>query len=237
MAVVMMWFPFSCSANARPLMARLSASLPPLVKTIRRAVQLRTWATFPPRAFDGVPAGRTPPMNARRVAALVLEERQHRFQHFRVHVRGRVVVQVDLPRRADSIDRRQHWRRPHSPRGPARRSWPTIAIGPHHLTQQGLVDRKSADRIVVGQIREVVHVALFPGLGPQRAPSPHIGFDGPRHDVVGDLGAVLQPSTECLQEYLVSGGDAARPWHPRCSASPGARAPCAGVRAPHDAGI
>jgi hypothetical protein len=92
--------PRALAAQAAPLIARLIASVPPLVKTISRGLALASvvqpQAGLAPRAVD-----------ARRVAVMVGQVRQHGVEHLRPQRRGGGVVEVDAHGKSD------YGRRPH----------------------------------------------------------------------------------------------------------------------------
>ena len=93
---VMMWSPFSRYISATPLMARLSLSVAPEVKTISfgvRADQARDLLAGMLHRLLGLPAKRV--IAAGGVAELLREVGQHRLHYARVHRRGGVVVHVD----------------------------------------------------------------------------------------------------------------------------------------------
>ena len=104
-ATVTMWSPRSLALAATPLMARLSASVAPLVKTMSLCDAPIDGGDLAARRVDGVAgAAAGGVIEAGRVADLVAQQRQHRVEHARIDRRGGVGVQVDhrgiiVPRR------------------------------------------------------------------------------------------------------------------------------------------
>ena len=84
------------AARATPSTAMLSASVPPLVKTISAGAGVDQRRHLPPRRFQPL-LGRLPEMvDAGRVTIHLTETRHHRLQNFRSDGRGGVVVEIEM---------------------------------------------------------------------------------------------------------------------------------------------
>ena len=99
-AVVMTCLRGLVEAATVPKIARLSASVPPLVKTISarlRADQSGNGFARGVNRSAGALSGR---MDRACIAKVVREKRQHGFEDGGVHGRGRVVIKIDAHLRA-----------------------------------------------------------------------------------------------------------------------------------------
>ena len=125
----------ACPGRATPLSARLSASEPPPVKTSRRAVQLRTWATWRRALSTAVARGLPGAWRLERDCRSPRSRKgQHRRQDLRIQRGGGVMVEID--RGAGTADAR---RRGCAGFSSSRRGRPQRRHRPARLTWQSRV--------------------------------------------------------------------------------------------------
>ena len=96
MAQVMTCLRAAAAARVTPRIARLSASVPPLVKTISAADGVDQRGHLPARGFQPLLGALAEMVDAGRVTIHLTETRHHRLQNFRSDGCGGVVVEVEM---------------------------------------------------------------------------------------------------------------------------------------------
>ena len=84
------------AARVTPKIARLSASVPPLVKTISVRAGVDQRRDLPPRRFQPLLGGLAEMVDAGRVTIHLTETRHQRLQDFRRDGGGGVVVEIEV---------------------------------------------------------------------------------------------------------------------------------------------
>ena len=96
MAQVMTCLRAAVDARVTPSMARLSASVPPLVKTISAADGVDEGRYLAARGFQPLLRALSEMVDAGRVTIHLSETRHHRLENFRSDGCGGVVIEVEM---------------------------------------------------------------------------------------------------------------------------------------------